>query len=178
MKTIVIYESMYGNTHLVAEAIASGLSPIGEVQVLPVGDATPSLLQSADFVVVGGPTHVHGVSRPSTRKAAVTAAERPESGLDLDPDAAGPGLREWFATLAGIQGRAAAFDTRAHAPAMVTGRASKGIARMLRHHGYTLVAEPESFLVTKDNRLEPDEQARARTWGSQLAAAFQSAPSR
>jgi hypothetical protein len=175
MKTIVIYESMYGNTHLVAEAIAAGLSAISEVQVLPVGRASAALLQGADLVVVGGPTHVHGVSRVSTRKAAVEAAAKPDSNLELDPDAAGPGLREWFATLDDMSGLAAAFDTRLHAPALVTGRASKGIARMLRQHGFTLVADPESFLVTKDNHLEPDEHTHARAWGSQLASAIASA---
>jgi hypothetical protein len=64
---------------------------------------------------------------------------------------------------------AAAFDTRFDLPAAVTGRASKGIARKLRHHGATLIADPESFFVKKDNHLEPDQEARAREWGAQLA---------
>lgn len=172
MKSVVIYESMYGNTHLIAEAIASGLSAIGEVDILPVGDADVDRLLGADLVVVGGPTHVHGVSRTGTRKAAIANAEKPGSGLHLDPDAAGPGLRDWFSTLDGVDGKAAAFDTRADGPPVLTGRASKGIARMLRDHGFTLVLDPESFVVTKDNRLEPYEEARARTWGAELAAAL------
>ena len=51
-------------------------------------------------------------------------------------------------------------------PAVLTGRASKGIAHKLRQHGATLVCEPKSFLVTKDNHLEPSEEAHARDWGS------------
>ena len=128
------------------------------------------MIDDADLIVVGGPTHVHSVSRPSTRKAAVTAADKPESDLVVEPDAAGPGLRDWFAGLERMSGQAAAFDTRLHAPAVLTGRASKGITRMLRHHGFTVVADPESFLVTKANYLEPDEETRARDWGDQLAA--------
>ena len=31
-------------------------------------------------------------------------------------------------------------------------------------------AEPESFLVTRQDRLEPQETARAREWGTRLAA--------
>lgn len=168
MKAVVIYESMYGNTHLVADAIGEGLSETVEVVVIPVGEAEPALLDEADLIVVGGPTHAHGVSRPSTRKAAVDAAQKAGSDLVLEPDAAGTGLRDWFATLNWTSGRAAAFDTRIDAPAALTGRASKGITRMLRHHGLTVVAEPESFLVTKASHLEPDEAKRARDWGVQL----------
>jgi hypothetical protein len=170
---------MYGNTHLVADAIGDGLRAAAEVVVLPVDMAGPELAATADLVVVGGPTHAHGISRPSTRKAAVEAANKPGSDLELDPDAEGPGLREWFEsfgafaervpTSCSITTRAAAFDTRIHAPAALTGRASKGIARRLRHHGFELVADPESFLVTKHNHLEPDEAARARHWGKELA---------
>jgi hypothetical protein len=65
--------------------------------------------------------------------------------------------------------RAAAFDTRIDAPAPITGRASKAIARRLRQHRCTLIADPESFLVTKDSHLEPHEADRARKWGAGLA---------
>ena len=170
MKAVVIYESMYGNTHLIANAIAKGLSESADVVVVPVGKAEPSLLADADLIVVGGPTHAHSVSRPGTRKAAVAAADKPDSDLVVEPDAAGAGLRYWFATLAWKNGRAAAFDTRVNAPPVLTGRASKGITRMLRHHSFSVVADPESFLVTKADYLETDEETRARDWGAQLAA--------
>jgi hypothetical protein len=85
-------------------------------------------------VVVGGPTHVHGISRASTRKAAARPqTSRPASPLNLEPDAAGPGLREWFASLGHYPVKAAAFDTRMNAPAALTGRASKGVARCSAH---------------------------------------------
>ncbi len=113
---------------------------------------------------------MHGVSRPVTRTAAVDAAQKAGSDLVVEPDAAGAGLRECFAALDWMSGRAAAFDTRLNAPAALTGQASKGITRMLRHHGLTVVAEPESFLVTKASHLEADEATRAREWGVQLGA--------
>ena len=60
-----------------------------------------------------------------------------DSELHLDPDAEGPGLRDWFDELPeGSNGRAAAFDTRVHASTLVTGQASKGIAKRLRRHGF------------------------------------------
>ena len=169
MRAVVVYESMYGNTHLVADAVAAGLAELGDVQVVPVGGATPEVLEGASLVVVGGPTHAHGMTRASTRKAAVEAAGKPDSGLDVDPDSEGPGLREWFDTVASLPLTAAAFDTRMHGPPMLTGRASKGIATRLRHHGCALVVEPQSFLVTKESHLDPDEEAHAKDWGAEIA---------
>lgn len=173
MKVVVVYESMYGNTHLIASAIADGLRASAEVAVVPVDGADEALLADADLVVVGGPTHVHGMTRESTRKAAVEAAEKPDADLELDPDAEGQGLREWFDALDDRKQRApaAAFDTRMHGPTAVTGRASKGIAKRLRAHGFELVAEPESFLVTKENHLEDHEIEHAKEWGTSLLAA-------
>ena len=173
MKAVVVYESMYGNTHLVAEAVATGLGGQADdvVVVASAGDATNALLADTDLVVVGGPTHVHGMSRASTRKAAAEAAQKPGSELDLDPDAEGDGLREWFDSIGSLPPAAAAFDTRMHGPAAFTGRASKGIAQRLPRDGCRLVVEPESFLVSKENHLDDDELAHARTWGQRLAVA-------
>jgi hypothetical protein len=56
-----------------------------------------------------------------------------------------------------------------HGHATLTGRAAKRIAQRLREHDFDVVAEPESFLVTKQDRLEPQEQDRARDWGTKLA---------
>ncbi len=170
MRAVVVYESMYGNTHQVAAAIGAGLESAFEVSVVPVAQAAPAVLADADLVVVGGPTHVHGMSLESTRNAAAEAAEKPESDLRLEPDALGQGLRDWFGSLGRYPAKAAAFDTRLHAPAIVTGRASKGVTHLLRAHGFEVVAEPESFLVTKENRLDPDETTRARSWAARLAA--------
>ena len=170
MRVVVVYESMYGNTHLVADAIGAGLGTAFDVAVVPVSQAGPTALAGADLVVVGGPTHVHGMSRESTREAAVEAADKPDSGLKAERDALGLGLREWFESLGHYPAKAAAFDTRMQGPAVFTGRASKRIEQLLRARGFDVVAEPESFLVTRQNRLVPDESDRAREWGTRLAA--------
>ena len=168
MRALVVYESMYGNTHAVADAIGRGLARRAEVAVVPVDRAGVDGASQADLVVVGGPTHVHGVSRASTRKAAVDQLEKTPT-LVLDPDATGLGLREWFDVPGRAAGKAAAFDTRADGPSALTGRASRGIAKRLHAHGWRVVQEPESFLVDKENRLQADEIARAEQWGAQLA---------
>ena len=170
MKAVVVYESMYGNTHLIADAVAAGMADLGEVVVVPVGGATPDVLAAADLVVVGGPTHVHGMSSAMSRKGAIEDAAKPDRDLELDPDAEGPGLRDWFDEVGTLPAMAAAFDTRMPGPPALTGRASKGIAKRLHHHGCRMVAEPMSFLVTKDNHLGDDEDAHARQWGADLAA--------
>jgi hypothetical protein len=172
MRAVVVYESMYGNTHQVADAIGAGLGTAFEVTVVPVSHAGPQVLSGADLVVAGGPTHAHGMSRASTRKAAVEAAGKPAGGLEVEPDALGPGLREWFGSLGRYPAKAAAFDTRMRGPAALTGRASKGVDRLLRAHGFDVAAEPESFLVTRQDRLAPGELTRAREWAAALAAAI------
>jgi hypothetical protein len=171
MRAIVVYESMYGNTHTIAEAVAEGLGrSTADVSVVPVGRATAELMQSADVVVVGAPTPGDGLSRPSTRASAVEAAGKPETQLTLDADAHGLGVRDWLAVIGPSTALAAAFDTRVSGPSAFTGRASHAIDRHLRRHGFSRIMPPESFLVDKQNHLLPGEADRAREWGSALAA--------
>ena len=100
MRAVIVYESMFGSTKKVAEAIAEGLADCAEVSVVPVTSADAHILDGADLVVVGGPTHTHGMSRPSTRKMAVKRARKPGSEVELVPGAdSGPGVREWLASL-------------------------------------------------------------------------------
>lgn len=178
MRALVVYESMFGNTHIIAEAIAAGLRDQFQVDVVSVDDATPSLLASADLLVVGGPTHAHGMTSEASRKNAVGMAEKHPELPHLDPAATDGGLRDWFHQLPAGEGRrAVAFDTRFHAAEMLTGAASHGIARRLRKHGYVLVDEPMSFFVDKATHLVPGEAGRATAWGASLAAAV-AAPAR
>ena len=172
MRAVVVYESMYGNTHKIADAVATGLGSGFDVSVIPVWRASAAVLSEADLIVVGGPTHMHGMSRASTRKAAAKAASKPDSPLQLEPSAPGIGLREWIGRMSKQHVKAVAFDTRLHGKAALTGSAAKGINRMLRARGFDVIAEPESFLVTKQDQLEPKETARAEEWGVMLAASM------
>jgi hypothetical protein len=178
MRTVVVYESMYANTHRVAEAIAEGLREAdgGEVALCTVTQANADALAGAELVVVGGPTHMHGMTSTRSRKMAAEAAAK--SGEEIDPSAEGPGLRAWFQDVpkpAGVKG--AAFDTRLPGPMLMTGSAAKGIARRLKRHGYDLVAEPQSFVVKEaEGPLEDGELERARAWGASLATGAAAAP--
>ena len=140
MNAIVVYESIYGNTRAVAEAIAEGLG--GARVVSPA--QLPTKAARSDLLVVGGPTHAHAMATGRSRRAAVEATR----GTSVDATAAGgPALRDWLAELARDRhAYAAAFDTRINKPEWLTGAASHGIAKRLRRHGYTVI-DTSSFLV-------------------------------
>jgi hypothetical protein len=176
MNAVVGYESMYGNTRLIAEAIARGASAgLGDnaVSVRHVGEIDGTRLGELDLLVLGGPTHTWSMSRPTTRKGAAQSAAKPGSGLTMEPSATQAGVREWLAALPETEARprvAAAFDTRMHAPLGLSGAAARTIERRLRRRGIRCAVPAKGFFVTKQNVLEPDEAARAEAWGKELAA--------
>jgi hypothetical protein len=70
--------------------------PDARVDLLRVGEADPAVAVAADMLVVGGPTHIRGMTTGLSRKLAVSADEKkvPEHRLELEPDAEGPGVRQ------------------------------------------------------------------------------------
>lgn len=167
MRTLVIYESMYGNTLDIAEAIAAGLRTAGEAKALPVRDASLASLDGIDLLVVGGPTHAWSMTRAKSREQAIADGRR--KGMRVEGRPGDPGLRDWLADLSGSGFACAAFDTRIKASAAVTGRASRVMVRLLRRNGLSVLVPAESFFVTGDSRLLAGETDRARQWGRELA---------
>jgi len=166
MDALVVYESLFGNTAAIAGRIAETLGEQGiAAQALPVTHVEPVETEGVDLLVVGGPTHAHGMSREATRKAGATDKKNtyPEPTVD-------EGLRDWLDEIALGDGRpAAAFDTRFDKPTIITGSAAKGFAKKLERHGYRLVTEPESFFVTTAGPLEDGEMEHATAWAKALA---------
>ena len=78
MRAVITFESIYGNTRAVAEAVAAGLSSAGEVSVVSHHEADPAVVADADLVVVGAPTHMHGLPTSFSRKM---AAQLPNATL-------------------------------------------------------------------------------------------------
>jgi flavodoxin len=145
MKSIVIYATRKGNTRRVAEAIADGLRADGTVEVHDVDEGHASLMEEADLLVIGGPTEAHGVTEPMV------------AFLDRLPESA-------------LVGRAAAaFDTRVRWPRFLSGSAAEGIRQRLEQAGANRPVPTESFIVTMEPEVEPDELERARAWGAALA---------
>jgi flavodoxin len=57
MKTLIIYDSVYGNTEKIAEAIAEALRPQNEVKIMRVAEAHLTDIEEAKLLIVGSPTH-------------------------------------------------------------------------------------------------------------------------
>jgi hypothetical protein len=179
MDAIVVYESMFGNTQVIARAVSLGLAAdMHVIDIVEVGSAPTTLTEGLDLVVVGGPTHQFGMSRTSSRAA---AAGETEDEL-VSP---GIGLREWLLSLergfASIA--AAAFDTRVQIkpkpvpgmtkPHLLPGSAAHAAERRLRKLGFHIAAPAESFAVEgMSGPLAVGEEDRAHDWGRYLGSLF------
>ena len=159
MKTLVVYESLFGNTRAVAEAIADELAQFGPSTAVNVDAvAGDEGLDDVELLVVGAPTHAWGLPRRSSWVEQAT-----------EPRPARP-IREWLADLPDGKGRpAAAFATRLASPRLLTGSSASGIARRLRKRGWSRIASAESFLVTATaGPLGTDQLIAARNWARTL----------
>lgn len=158
MQALIVYESAWGNTQEIAEAISQGLSEEDiDCQLSDIQEA-PALNQvDVDLLVVGAPTHAFGLSREATREE----AHHRGGALIVS------GIREWFDS-APVSLTVATFDTHVRHPNL-PGHASRKAAKKLRKLGCTLLTDPESFNVEDyDGPLSPGEHDRARAWGHEL----------
>jgi flavodoxin len=144
MKTLVVYESKYGNTERVARTLAGRFGEVVTTELAALNTSTPSpSIEGIELLVAGGPTQGHGMG-PAMRDF-----------LDAIPEGA----------LSGV--RVAAFDTRLRGMKWLTGSAAGQIGKALTHKGATSLTEPASFLVTGgEGPLAEGELERARTWAS------------
>lgn len=148
MKAVVIYDSVYGNTEKIAQAIGAGLA--GDAKVVRVGDVNASELQAFDLLIVGSPVH----------------GGRATPAIDA--------LLQQFPAHSLEGKRVAAFDTRFESEEQGIGLrilmsviryAAERIAKELAKKGGRLVAEPEGFIVEqKEGPLKQGELERASTW--------------
>jgi hypothetical protein len=162
MRALVVYESMFGNTQTIADAVAGGVAHRMPVDAVEVGGAPATLDDDVTLLVVGGPTHAFGMSRPRTRQDAATQA--PDGLVSTRT-----GLREWLAALRAPVGiAAAAFDTKVSKPNL-PGSAARAAEKRLRRLGFRIAAPAESFYVGGTlGPLLDGEQDRALHWGDQL----------
>ena len=169
MRALLVYESIFGNTHDVATSIAAGLRTREDlvVDLVEVGSA-PASGEGYDLLVVGGPIHAWGMTRPGTRSNAREQAESAQK----ETSSRGVGVREWLLALAPTleSHPAAAFDTALNTRWFPVGSAAKGEAKSLANSGYQIIAAPEHFLVEGTHGpMAPGELERAQAWGAMLA---------
>jgi flavodoxin len=145
MKALVVYDSKFGNTEVLAREIAQGL---GGADALFCRDVRERELEGVDLLVVGGPTQGHGLS---------------------------PDLRTFLDRLAVERVkdmRFAAFDTRLTWPRLLAGSAAAQAAKRLTKKGAHMLVGPESFLVKEGKGpLLDGELSRAKEWAMQVGAA-------
>lgn len=158
MKAVVIYDSQFGNTEKIAQAIHEALGAGGDAILLRAADVTDAALNGCDLIVVGSPTQrfhatepvdhfLEGRALPGTRAAAfdtrLDMAEVDSRVLRLAVKVAGDNA--WAATR---------------------------IAAELEKAGATLVADPEGFIVEgTEGPLRAGELARAAEWAGRLLVA-------
>jgi hypothetical protein len=172
MTTLVVYESMFGHTRDIALAVARGLAPTGAVEVVEVGEVQ-ALPHDLDLLVVGGPTHAFGMSRPQSRADALSKS------TDGTVVSSGDGLREWLQHVPHQRRSipAAVFDTKVKKP--FTGSAGKGAGKALTAAGFELIVPPEDFGVAgTTGPLDTGELERAEHWGESVSLALAAARTR
>ncbi|HET7139137.1 MAG TPA: flavodoxin domain-containing protein [Arthrobacter sp.] len=147
MKAHIVFDSAYGNTKAVAEAIAQGLRPIRAAAV-SVTDFDPGNLSAGDLLIVGSP--INGW-RP-TPKITELLGELGNGKLE------------------GI--KAAAFDTRVRF--FIHGDAAKKITKLLKEGGANILSAPALFYVQgSEGPLRGGELEKAADWARSLASALE-----
>jgi flavodoxin len=145
MNTIILYDSQFGNTEQIAQAIAHTLSPYGAVKIARVNQAQPGDVRGMDLLVLGCPT----------QKWRITPAMK--AFLDLVPSQVVHDVA------------VACFDTRLDNMDWLTSSAARGIARRLARTDVAMLAPPESFIVeSRAGPLAEGELEHASKWAEAL----------
>ncbi len=164
MQAIVVYESVWGNTASVANAIAEGIG--GDTRAYATDAVPADLLARTDLIVAGSPVFAFDLPGERVRRRILeTETDGPP------PDLSHPSLRSWLEALPPGTGLAAAFETRIWwSPRGATGT----IERKLERAGYRRLMKAERFVVAdRYGPLRDGELARARAWGTDLRAAVE-----
>ena len=156
MKARIVYDSVFGNTEKVAQAMGDALASRMDAAVVKVGEIDPDQVTDAQILIVGSPTRAFSPT-PNTRSF---LKQIPGNGLE------------------GV--KVAAFDTRVSLDDVdsailnvfvkLFGYAAKPIAKRLQRRGGNLVLEPEGFIVNgTEGPMKEGELERAAAWARQVA---------
>lgn len=137
MTTLVVYDTTYGNTKTIAQAIAQNLG--SGASSVSVSEFNPDMLSGVELLVIGAPIIAW---RPSGEMKNFLSELRPGQLSKI---------------------KAACFDTRIKA--RFSGDAAHKMAKALKKAGADLIVEPEAFIVIgKEGPLAEGEEERARKW--------------
>jgi flavodoxin len=155
---MVVYDSVFGNTEQVAQAVGRALGWPEDAEVRRVSEVKPEQLAGLGLLIVGSPTRAFQPT-PATRQLLKRIPARGLEGVKV-----------------------AAFDTRFSVEdtdsAILTfmvrlfGYAAKPIAHRLQRKGGELAVPPEGFIVEgTEGPLHEGELERAADWARRIAAA-------
>lgn len=141
MQTLIIYDSTYGNTEKIAQAIGQAIT----AEVRRVGSVSPSDLKGLELIIIGSPT----------------MGGRPTEAIQALLKTTGAALKG---------SNAAAFDTRLTSKwVRIFNYAAPRIAGSLKEMGATLLGSPEGFFVLgKAGPLKEGELQRAAEWAKEI----------
>lgn len=153
MKALLVYDSFFGNTERIAQAVGNALRAKSEIGVLRVGDVKSMDLANLDLLIVGSPTR----------------GFRPTEGIAKFLNSVTTNQ------LRGVE--VAAFDTRIALETINSsvfrfivdkgGYAASTIAKTLEKKGAKLRVPPEGFIVTgEQGPLKEGELERAAQWAN------------
>lgn len=140
MKALVVYDSVYGNTEKIAQAVGEALN--NGARVVRVGDAVPTELGTLNLLIIGSPTQA---GRP-TKPMQDFLSRIPESALK--------------------NVKVTSFDTRISTRLVgIFGYAAGRILEALKARKGQIAAFPQGFFVhgTK-GPLKEGELERAVSW--------------
>lgn len=151
MKALIVYDSFFGNTEKIAQAIGNSLGSKENIETLRVSEVKPEQLIGLELLIVGSPTRVF---RPT--KTIMDFINK----IPLN-------------VLKGV--KVAAFDTRISTVDVnsrflnilvkLFGYASKPIAYKLEKKEGSLIIPPEAFFVkASEGPLKDGELERAADW--------------
>ena len=155
MNTFIVYDSQFGNTERIAQAIADTLRAFGQASAVRVDPAHPVSFQGVDLLILGCPTQGMGPT-PAMQSFLGNVSSQRLRGL-----------------------RVACFDTRFRGFLWKSSAAPR-MARQLRTLGVEPLVPPESFFVKsmkKEGPLLPGEVERAATWARMLHEKYEASAS-
>ncbi len=150
MNTLIIYDSFYGNTKLIALTIAEALEEFGKTKVMKVDEEDVPFLKDYDLIIIGSPTQ--------NRKPTENINE----------------FLDDFIKILKPKNFTACFDIRYNMPKWKSGSAAKYISKKIKKAGSNELMPPESFIINRINKnLEEYESKRAYKWALALEEKFE-----
>jgi flavodoxin len=151
MRSVVVYDSQFGNTEHVSQILARALGEFGSARAAHVTETFAMQLRDVDLLVFGCPSQPWGPASPMR----IFVQRLPPEVL-RNP-------------------KCACFDTRVHMPRWLGRFPAAQLARQLQKLQADLVAPPEGFLLrSRKGPLDPGEADRAADWARSLAARLRS----